>query len=186
VVIARICITEAVAARGADHRNIRRAALGTAGARDEYCAHAEPACAFDVVQQAVADHDRLVRLHRNLLQRRFEDARMRLHVTMIERRHRHGKQPFEREMGLERGQAPLGVGNEPDLQACRVQRAQHVGNIFVHLEVLTGGPLIVDIARRTIDSRPGAAHPLDNPPRVLDEYLRVVHIAGRLEHRRRQ
>ncbi len=98
--------------------------------------------------QAVADHHRLVRRGLHLTQRRLEDAAVRLHVAVVERRDRGRKQPLEREVGLERRQRALGVRDQADLVAGAVQLAQHVGHVLVHLEVMAGGPFVVDVARR--------------------------------------
>ena len=66
-----------------------------------------------------------------------------------------------------------------------MQRAQHVGHVLVHLEVVARRPLVVDVARRALDAVARAAHVLDDAPGVLDEDLRIVDVAVGLEQRRR-
>ena len=87
------------------------------GARDENRAHAEPERALDVGRQAVADHHGLAWFDGHLSKRRFEDAAVRLHVAVVERRDGDGEEPFEREVALERRQGTLGVRDEADLHA---------------------------------------------------------------------
>ena len=167
-----------------DDRHVGRAAGdGAAGARDEDGAHAEAARPFDVVDEAVADHDGLGGRGFHRAQRRLEDARVRLHVAVLVRGERDREESLEREVGLERVQAAVRIRDQPDLQAGGVQRPQHAGNVVVHREMMAGGPFGVDVARRGFDPGPGAAHALDDPPRVVDVDLRVVvvDVAARIE-----
>ena len=168
-----------------DDRHVGRAAgNGAAGARDEDGAHAEAARSFDVVDEAVADHDGLGGLGFHRAQRRLEDARVRLQIAVLVRGQRDGEESLEREVGLERVQAAVRIRNQSDLQAGGVQRPEHAGNVVVHREMVAGGPFGVDVACRGFDPGPGASHAFDDPPRVVDVNLRVVvvDVAARIEH----
>ena len=96
---------------------------------------------------------------------------------MIERRHGDVKKSLEREVRLKSRQRSLGIRDEADLDAGRVQRAQHLGHLFIHLEVMTGCPLIVDVAGRVEHAWTTAAHPLDDALGVANEDLGVVDAA---------
>ena len=60
--------------------------------------HSDSQGAFDVVLQAVTDHDRVGRRHIEQLQRRREDARVRLHQAVVRRGDGRADQPLEFEM----------------------------------------------------------------------------------------
>ena len=60
------------------------------------------------------------------------------------------------------------------------ERAKHRRHVVVQLEVLAGGPFVVDLARARVEARAVAAHLLDDVPRVRDEDRRVVRrLSGR-------
>ena len=152
-------------------------------AGDEHRAHAEPAGTLDIGRQAVADHHGFVRLDRRLPKRRFEDAPMRLHVAVVVGRDGGGEDPLEREVGLKRSQGALRVRDESNLEARGMERAQHVGHILVHLEVMARGPLVVDLPRGALDARSRTAHRLDDAHGVVNEDLRIVNVTAGFEMR---
>ena len=80
-------------------------------------------------------------------------------------------------MRLERGQAPLGVRNEPDDEAACPELMQHLGHLLVEREVMTGRPLVVDVACGAIHVLARTAHAGDDLPGVVDEDLRIVGVA---------
>ena len=54
------------------------------------------------------------------------------------------------------------------------ERSQHRLDIVVHLEVVIGGPLLVEIPRRIGDARPAPAHLLDHRGVIANEELVIV------------
>ena len=99
--------------------------------------------------------------HAQQLQRRLEDARMRLQVAVLGRRQRAGDQPVQLEVLLERRQAAVRVRDQPDLDAAGGQLSQHRRDVVVEEEVLAGRPL----RRRSRARRRRGAAPVRPSPR---------------------
>ena len=117
-------------------------------------AHAELACALDVVPAGCRRPSRpRAAAPPPARSAASKMLRMRLHVAVVGRRDRDGEEPFELEVGLERGQRALRVRDEADLEAGRVERAQHLWHLLVQREVMARGPLVVDIPRGALDAR---------------------------------
>src|SRR3990172_86719 len=166
------------------HRNLGRACLRSARPRHEHGTHAAKQGTLDVVREAVADHHRVPRFGVERAQRGLEDARMRFHVPVVRRRDRGREEAVQLEVLLKGREAPLRVGNEPDLEPRSVQAAKDVGHILVQREVLARRPLVIDVARGPLYTRSGSAHHLDDALRVVDEDLRIVDASGRVQQGR--
>ena len=98
--------------------------------------------------------------------------------------------PSQLEVRLKRSQAAVRVRDQADAHAGTRQLPHHRRHVVVHLEVLIGGPLAVDLARALVDARAAAAHHLDDRARVGDEDLRrrrrivrAIEQRGRAGHR---
>ena len=104
--------------------------------------------------QAVAHHHRLRRRDAEQLQRRLEDARMRLQVAVLGRREGGGDQAVELEVLLERRQAAMRVRDQADLDAAGRQLPQHRRHVVIQEEVLAGRPFRVDLGRAGVEARP--------------------------------
>src|SRR5262245_52078865 len=112
------------AGREFDFRRVRPTA-----AMQEHRAHPGAERALDVLTNAVAHHDRVPRIDRHELQRRRKDARVRLHQSVLQRRHGRADQPLEIEVRLKRRQAAVRVGDEADADARGRQPLQDLGDI---------------------------------------------------------
>jgi chorismate synthase len=167
-----------------DDRHVGRGADRQLGPRDEDPAHAEAQGAFDVVRDAVPHHHGLARRDAGAAQPLREDGGMRLHEAVIGRGDGDREQAVEREVLLERLERALRVRDEADREAVGVQRAQHLGHLFIEREVVTGRPRLVQVAGGGIGAGAAAAHALDDAPRVVDEDLRIVGASLRVEGRR--
>ena len=71
----------------------------------------------DVVDHAVADHHPAFGGCPDAVERGLKDAGVRLEVAVVRRRHRGGDERLEREVGLERVQAAVGVRDQTDAVA---------------------------------------------------------------------
>ena len=65
-------------------------------------------------------------------------------------------------MRLERREAAVRVRNQPDPQACTLERAQGGRDVVVQLEVLAGRPLVVNLARARLQLSALRAHLLED------------------------
>ena len=92
--------------------------------------------------------------------------------------------PSQLEMRLERGQAAVGVRNQADPNAHRVQRPQRLWHVRIELEMAMFGPFQEDRPRHDVHRRAAAAHVLDDPAGVVLEHLMVVDVVARFEERR--
>ena len=86
-------------------------------------------------------------------------------------------------MRLERRQAPVSIRDEANAHTRRGQIPQGGGHIVEHLEVLAGGPFIVDLAGTVDDSLAAPSHLLDDVRCVVDEDLRVVELTRAFQKR---
>jgi len=83
-------------------------------------------------------------------------------------------------------QAAVRVGDQSDLQPSCREFPEYRRHVVVQEEVLTGRPLVVDLGRALVESRPRAAHLLDDSSRVTDEDVGVIRVVlGSVENRRR-
>ena len=141
----------------------------------------------------VAHHDPVRRRRPYALERRAENARVRLQVPVIRRRHRRGDERLEVEVGLERLQTAVGVGDQADAVAGGVNRRERRLDVVVEREVAAGSPLVVDLLRARLDPGPRGAHLDQDASRVAQERLRPVGVVlprveldRRLAHRIRE
>src|SRR5712691_7069578 len=89
-------------------------------------------------------------------------------------------------MLLERRERSMRVGDEPDFVSVFRKPAQRGRHIVVEKEMLTGGPLHIDLAGAGVECRPRSAHHFDDPAGVANEDFFVVeHLLVVVEQRRR-
>src|SRR5918993_2012966 len=72
-------------------------------------------------------------------------------------------------MLLERDEAAMRIGNEPELQPVRRERTECGRDVVVEKEVLTLGPFLVDFAGAGVEPLARSAHALDHAAGVADE-----------------
>src|SRR5262245_7017456 len=99
---------------------VERLVRGTAPHEDG--SHADLAGARNVLPDAIADHHRIARSYTHELERRLEDARVRLEVAVRRRGHCGSNEAVELEMALERGEAAMAVRNQANANFSRVNR----------------------------------------------------------------
>src|SRR5258705_922054 len=107
---------------------------------DKHRAHAQGACAFDVVRDRVADHRRVGRLDVEQLEQRREDRGVGLRLAVLEGTDR--RVDVERVMLRERVHVARRVGDEPDLEAGAAELVEHGERVLVELEVFVPLPAL--------------------------------------------
>ena len=86
--------------------------------------------------------------------RRFEDARVRLHVAVLRRRNRHVDEAVELEVLLERIEAAVRIGNQSDLNVFGRERLERRRHVLVEQKVLTQRPFLIDLRGAWLHGRP--------------------------------
>ena len=154
-----------------DHRNVRRGGDATRTC-DQDAAHAEAPRAVRCRASGCRQPSPLRRARRRRAERGFEDAAVRLHVAVLDRRDGDREQALELEVRLERREAAVRVRDQSDLQARGVQAPQHLGHVFVQREMLARRPTRRRSRVRRLERRAAAAHPFDDASRVVHVELR--------------
>src|SRR3954467_2090674 len=88
-------------------------------------------------------------------------------------------------MRFERRQAAMGIRNQSNLQSRSVQSSEHIRHIVIQREVTACCPLVIDLPRRNLDGFSAPAHAFDDPFRVVDVELRVIHVVAGVQARGR-